>query len=75
MPETRNVIFMGPDEHPLHAAVVEASTDASTMKNWSFYLVLDDPDCAAKFGVAYPSLSLFRFFDSELVELQIFDEE
>ena len=64
--------YFGPYRGDLYSAHVQTSINWSLMEDWKF-VHLDDPMCADELGVAYPGLSLYRFFDRDIRQLDITD--
>ena len=53
--------YFGPLDDPLYQVQVEVSLDRGINDTWEFFHT-DDKSCALEVGVAYPGISLFRFF-------------
>ena len=60
--------YFGPLDDPLYQTHVETSLDWGISDTWKF-IHSDDKSCSLEVGVAYPGISLFRFFTRDTFEL------
>ena len=69
-----HVIYNGPASGALYESHVAASLDLNASESWKF-LHSEDAECAEEMGLAYPGISLLRFFDKDYYQIRGSDGE